>query len=127
SLPQVSGTVTLKRFAYTRPMAFRLDPDTITRRGRTEVETYDPENDTLAFDVMIVSPQPVRISNNLLDMHLAVEGSGLRVSGTDQRFGAQGTLAIEQNSKLFLQGHDFSVRDGKVVFENPTRIAPRLD
>jgi translocation and assembly module TamB len=47
--------------------------------------------------------------------------------GTNQRFGGRGNLRLIPGSKLYLQGHDFSVRDGKVSFDNPTRIAPRLD
>ena len=127
SLPAISGGVTLKHFTYTRPMSFRLDIDQLTGRGRSQVETYKPEDDSFTFDISVAAPQPVRIANNLLDMQLDVRAPGIRVSGTDQRFGARGQLGIEQGSKLFLQGHDFTVRDGNVSFDNPSRIAPRLD
>src|SRR5690606_5525520 len=75
----------------------------------------------------LVSPRPLRISNNLVDMRLDVTPPGIMVSGTNQRFGARGSLRIEPASKLFLQGHDFVVRDGTVTFDNPKRIAPKLD
>lgn len=127
ALPSITGRVTLKQFSYTRPISFRLDLDSITGRGATDVETYDPAEDLFDFDVLVVSPQPVRISNNLLEIRMNVENPGLRVAGTDQRFGAQGELTLQPGSKLFLQGHDFTVRDGTITFESATRIAPRLD
>lgn len=127
ALPNITGRVTLKQFSYTRPISFRLDLDSITGRGATDVETYDPEEDLFDFDVLVVSPQPVRISNNLLELRMNVENPGLRIAGTDQRFGAQGELTLQPGSKLFLQGHDFTVRDGTIVFDSTTRIAPRLD
>jgi translocation and assembly module TamB len=127
ALPNITGRVTLKNFSYTRPMAFRVDLDSLTGGGRTEVDTYDPDDDMFAFDVSVVSPQPVRIANNLLDMRLSVTPPGIRVSGTDQRFGARGQLRIARGSKMYLQGHDFLVSDGTVTFDNPTRIAPKLD
>lgn len=127
TLPNITGRVTLKQFSYTRPISFRLDLDALTGGGRTQVESYNPDDDTMSFDVAIVSPRPVTISNNLLDMRLDLGAAGVRLSGTDQRFGAQGQLRLVPGSKLFLQGHDFVVRNGTVSFDNPTRIAPRLD
>jgi translocation and assembly module TamB len=126
-LPQVTGTVSLSSFTYARPIAFRLDLDQLTGKTRTVVETYDPKNDLLAFDVSVVSPRPLRISNNLLDTSLEVSAPGLRLTGTNQRFGARGSLRLETGSKLFIQGHDFRVREGRIDFDNPTRVTPKLD
>ncbi|RLB47020.1 MAG: hypothetical protein DRI90_26775 [Deltaproteobacteria bacterium] len=127
SLPHITGTVSLTQFAYTRPMSFSIDIDQLTGRGRTVVDTYKPENDLFSFDIQVTSPRPLRLSNNLVDMRLGFVEGGIQLSGTDQRFGARGALRIEQDSKLFLQGHDFAVRDGTVTFDDPTRIVPRLD
>ncbi|MEZ4441749.1 MAG: translocation/assembly module TamB domain-containing protein [Polyangiaceae bacterium] len=127
SLPNITGRVTLKQFAYTRPISFQLDIDSLTGGGRTVVESYNPENDNVTFDVAVVSPQPLSVSNNLLDMRLDLGQSGIRLSGTDQRFGARGQLRIIPGSNIFLQGHDFAIGDGTVTFDNPTRIAPKLD
>jgi translocation and assembly module TamB len=91
------------------------------------VDTYNPKDDWVRFDVSLVSPEPIRIANNLLDMRLEVKRPGIQVSGTNQRFGARGTLQIVPGSKLFLQRHQFLVRDGTISFDNPTRIAPSLD
>jgi translocation and assembly module TamB len=126
-LPNVTGTVELTQFSYTRPLSFTVDLDRLTGRGRSQVETYDPEGDAFSFDVNLVSPRPLRIANNLVDTRLEVVPPGLRLSGTNQRFGARGRLRIDTGSKLYLLGHYFSVREGAVEFDNPVRIAPRLD
>lgn len=131
ALPNVTGRITLKQLAYTRAMNFQPTVgaavvDQITS-GRRRVDAYNPKDDWVSFDVSVVSPEPVRIANNLLDMRLEVKQPGVQVSGTNQRFGARGTLAIMPGSKLFLQRHQFNVRDGTIGFDNPTQIAPSLD
>jgi translocation and assembly module TamB len=127
ALPNVTGQVTLASFSYTRPMRFTVDLDQLTSKKRTIVDTYDPADDNLTFDIILRSPRPLRIANNLIDMRMRVNQPGLRISGTDQRYGARGTLSIDKGSKLSLQGHRFDVRDGRVEFDNPSRIAPKLD
>ncbi len=127
ALPNIAGIVMLTQFSYTRPMAFRLDLDQLTGRGRTIVETYDPKDNVFTFDVNVVSPRPLRITNNLIDMRLSVAPGGIKLTGNNQTYGARGLLRVERGSKIFLQGHHFSVRDGKATFDNPLRIAPRLD
>ncbi len=131
ALPNVTGRITLKQLQYTRAMNFQPTVgaavvETITS-GRQRIEAYNPKDDWVAFDVSVVSPEPVRIANNLLDMRLEVKAPGIQVSGTNQRYGARGTLAIATGSKLFLQRHQFDVRDGVITFDNATRIAPSLD
>jgi translocation and assembly module TamB len=76
---------------------------------------------------MVVSPRPLRIVNNLVDMRLDVTPPGLQLTGTNERYGARGTLRVQRGSKVYLQGHDFTVDDGTVSFDNTTRIAPKLD
>lgn len=126
-LPNITGTVSLTHFSYTRPMSFSVDIDELTSRRRTEVDTYKPEDDLFTFDIKLMSPRALKISNNLVDMRLAVTPPGIQISGSNQRYGARGALKIEPASKLFLQGHDFAVRDGTVTFDNPTKIAATLD
>ncbi len=127
TLPHVGGTVTLTSFTYSRPMAFRLDLGALTRAAATTVKTYDPDADHLTFDVNVVAPRSLRIENDLVDARLEIDPPGLRVSGTDQRFGASGALRIDPSSKLFLQGHDFRVRSGSVRFDDLSRVQPRID
>jgi translocation and assembly module TamB len=128
SLPDVKGTVTLTSFTYTRPIALSLDLGQLAGKPqRTTVSTYDPKNDVLHFDVNVVSPRPLRFSNNLVDMQLEVKQPGLELSGTNQRFGARGQLRILPDSKLRLRNSEFTVREGTVRFDEPLRIAPKID
>lgn len=129
NLPRVDGTVTLTSFNYTRPIVMSVDLGALTGRQRTTVETYDPAGDVVRFDVKIVSLQskPLRFSNNLADMKVEVSPTGLTLSGTNQRFGARGTLKILPDSKLMLRTTEFNVREGYVHFSDPFRIAPKVD
>jgi translocation and assembly module TamB len=99
----------------------------IGARQRTAVETYDPKNDSLRFNLTVVSPKPLSFANNLVDMKLEVVEPGLVLSGTNQRFGAKGLLRIKPESKLKLRSTEFEVREGTVRFDDPHRIAPKVD
>jgi translocation and assembly module TamB len=127
NLPEVTGSIKLTSFTYTRPIVMSLDLGQLTGRKRTEVQTYDPGADVVKFDVNVVSPNPLRFSNNLADMRLEVSQSGLRLSGTNQRFGARGALRILPASKLTLRTTEFEVREGTVRFDDLQRIAPKVD
>ncbi len=126
-LPDVKGTVELTSFSYTRPIELAVNLAQIGARQRTAVETYDPKNDTFRFNLTVVSPKPLSFSNNLVDMKLEVVEPGLVLSGTNQRFGAKGLLRIKPESKLRLRNTEFEVREGTVRFDDPQRIAPKVD
>jgi len=128
NLPEVKGTVSLTSFTYSRPIALSLDLNQLAGGPkRTAVETYDPKNDVLRFDINVVSPRPMRFSNNLVDMQLDVTQPGLALSGTNQRYGARGNLRILPDSKLRLRNSEFTVREGTVRFDDPLRFAPKVD
>jgi len=127
SLPDIKGTVSLTSFSYTRPIALNLNLSQLGRSQRTDVDSYDPENDVVHFNINLVSPRPLRFSNNLVDMELSVAPPGLVLSGTNQRFGARGMLRIQPDSKLRLRSTEFVVREGAVRFEDPLKIAPKVD
>lgn len=128
NLPEVKGTVSLTSFTYSRPIALSLDLNQLAGGPkRTAVETYDPKNDALRFDVNVVSPRPMRFSNGLVDMLLEVTPPGLALSGTNQRYGARGNLRILPDSKLRLRNSEFTVREGSVRFDDPLRLVPRID
>ncbi|MEJ7735620.1 MAG: translocation/assembly module TamB domain-containing protein, partial [Polyangiaceae bacterium] len=97
------------------------------RARRTEVESYDPHDDVVRFQIDVVSPKPLRFRNNLVDMQLTVVEPGLTLSGTNQRFGARGMLKIIPDGKLTLRSSEFEVREGWVRFDDATRIAPKVD
>jgi translocation and assembly module TamB len=127
NLPFVDGKVTLTSFNYTRPIVMSVDLGQLTSRQRTSVNTYDPAADVVRFRLNVVAPGALRFSNNLADMKLEASPAGLTLSGTNQRFGAQGTLRIQSGSKLMLRSTEFNVRQGYVRFEDPYRITPKVD
>jgi translocation and assembly module TamB len=126
-LPYVKGNVELTSFSYTRPIELAVNLAQIGARSRTAVEAYDPKNDSLRFDLNVVSPKPLSFSNNLVDMKLEVVEPGLSLSGTNQRYGAKGLLRIKPESKLRLRNTEFEVREGTVRFDDPHKIAPKVD
>lgn len=128
SLPDLQGTVRVEQFLYTRPIALDLSLGTISKDlKRTDVEVYDPANDVLRFDINVVSAKPLRVENDLVEMKLEIDERGIQVSGTNQRFGARGTLRILQDSKLRLRNHEFKVREGFVHFDDPTKVKAEVD
>lgn len=126
-IPDVTGTVQLTSFSYTRPIELAVNLGQLGARQRTTVETYDPKNDSVHFDLNVVSPRPLRFANNLVDMLLEVVDPGLALEGTNQRFGARGLLRIRPESKLRLRNTEFEVREGTVRFDDPHRVAPKVD
>jgi translocation and assembly module TamB len=127
NVPDVKGTVELTQFSYTRPIALNLSLSQLGRAPRTNVDTYDPANDFVRFNVNLISPRPLRFTNNLIDMDLEVMSPGLVLSGTNQRFGARGLLRILPDSKLQLRSNEFLVREGYVRFDDPLKIVPKVD
>ncbi|WP_437601093.1 translocation/assembly module TamB domain-containing protein [Sorangium sp. So ce590] len=127
NLPEVEGKITLTSFNYTRPILMSVDLGDLTGRQRTTVQTYNPAADAVRFRVTVLSPNPLHFSNDLADMRLEVSPTGLELSGTNQRFGARGSLRILPESKLMLRSTEFNVREGYVRFEDPFRIAPKVD
>lgn len=127
TLPDVKGTVTLTSFTYTRPIALSMSLSQLGRGQKTAVDSYDPADDVLRFNVTLVSPRPLRFANDLINMELEVVDPGIVFSGTNQRFGARGQLKILPDSKLQLRSSEFVVREGSVRFDDPTKIAPKVD
>jgi translocation and assembly module TamB len=128
SLPKVTGTVAVLSAEYTRPMAVTADLAALTGRGKkTEVDAYDPTRDNVELDVLVISKGPLRVRNDLVDAELRIDPAGLRVSGTDQRFGAVGSVQLNPGGQLRLRRNEFEIRQGIVRFNDPTRIAPQVD
>lgn len=128
NLPEIKGTLTLTQFLYSRPIALSLDLNQLAGAPqRTNVSTYDPKNDSFRFDVNVLAQRPLRLSNNLVDLQLDIAPPGLTMSGTNQRYGARGLLRILPDSKLRLRSSEFTVREGLVRFDDPLRLAPKVD
>ncbi len=128
ALPEVTGTVSVSSFTYRRPIALSLDLGELSRRiGRTEVSTVDPKGDFMRFVIKIVSPRPLVVDNDLADIRLEIQDPGIELSGTNQRYGAKGSLRLLPDSKLRLRNHEFDVREGYVRFDDPTRVKADID
>ena len=127
-LPRINGDVTVTSFDYTRPMSMTADITTLAQRGkRTEVENYDPERDVVEFDIQLRSLRPLHIENELLETDLMVDESGLRLKGTNQRFGMLGRLKLKPGGQISLRNHEFEIRQGWVRFDDLSRIEPQVD
>lgn len=128
ALPKVKGEVSITQFSYTRPIALSLNlGDLIPRPQRSNVETYDPAGDVVAFDINVVAKNSLKFSNNLVDLQLDVAQPGLAISGTNQRYGARGELKVGAASKLKLRQIEFDVREGTIRFDDPAHFVPKVD
>jgi translocation and assembly module TamB len=126
--PHITGAVTLNDLEYDRPVQMTADVSTLAQRGRrSQVEVYDPENDKLDFDVFIHARSPLRINNELIEAELALDKAGLELVGTNQRFGLRGQLQAKPAGRIHLRQHVFEIREGSVLFDDSTRINPRVD
>jgi translocation and assembly module TamB len=127
-LPRVTGDVTLRSFDYTRPVTMTADISSLAQRGkRTEVNTYDPADDVVQFEVRLRSLKAMKLQNNLIDAELDVADEGLLLAGTNGRFGLRGAVILHPRGKIFLRRSEFEVTQGRVRFDDMTRIAPEVD
>lgn len=125
--PRLTGAVTIQNFRYTRPIGVSADLDALARKGkRTEVVVYDPEDDMVDLAVRVFAPRPLLFRNNLLEADVSIESS-LLLTGTNQRFGLQGMMRVNQGGRLRLRSNEFDIRQGTIRFDDPLRIAPWVD
>ncbi len=127
-LPRLHGTLELDRVVYTKPIQLSRTLGELSRRRRADVEQYSPDEDRLELDLRVVDERPMRISNNVIDAEVRIEDSErpFRVVGTDQRFGAVGSLVIPRGLVRF-RDTDFEIRRGTIDFEDTFRIDPNFD
>jgi translocation and assembly module TamB len=128
SLPQLVGNVTLTSFVYSRPVKMSANITDLAQRGRrTEFDAYQPEGDLVSFDVNVRATKPLVLSNNLIDARLSIEDDVLQLAGTNQRFGVRGALRLAPGGRVRLTRNEFEIQQGRVRFDDPTRIAPLVD
>lgn len=127
-LPSLSGDLNVLSADYEKPMSVTADISTLAKRGeKTTVDAYDAEKDNLKVDVLVRSSKPLRVENDLVSATLSVDPAGLRLTGTDQRLGAVGSVEVDQGGRVFLRSHQFEVQRGLVRFTDPTRMRPEVD
>ena len=128
TLPQLVGNVVLSSFNYTRPVKMSANITDLAQRGkRTEFDSYQPEGDVVSFDVNVRSTEPLMLKNNLIEASLSIEDDVLQLAGTNQRFGIRGALRIAPGGRFRLTKNEFEIQQGRVRFDDPTRIAPLVD
>jgi translocation and assembly module TamB len=128
ALPQLVGNVMLNSFTYSRPVKMAVNITDLAQRGkRTEFDAYQPEGDLVSFDLNVRSSKPLLLDNNLIDASLSIEDDILQLAGTNQRFGIRGALRIAPGGHVRLTRNEFEIQQGRVRFDDPTRIAPLVD
>jgi translocation and assembly module TamB len=128
ALPKIGGEVLIKSFEYTRAVTMNADIATLTGRPkRTQFESYDPDKDLVELDVLITSKGSLQLNNNLIEANLDLEPPGLRLTGTNQRFGLRGSVKVLPGGRIRFRRNDFEVQSGEVQFEDATRVSPRVD
>jgi translocation and assembly module TamB len=123
---RVGGELTLRDAEYVRSinLVTGLGGD---GNGRRTVDHYDPANDWVDLDVQLKTATPIRIRNNLVEVMLETGNVGLRVTGTNQRFGLRGELYALAGGRFHFPTNDFDVRSATVRFDDATRVAPQVD
>jgi translocation and assembly module TamB len=127
-LPRLHGTIVLDRVMYTKPIQLSRTLGDLSRRERADVEQYDPADDRLELDLRVVDERAMRIQNNVIDGEVRIEDTErpFRIVGTDQRFGAVGSLVIPRGLVRF-RNADFEIRRGSIDFEDTFRLDPNFD
>ncbi len=123
---RLGGELTLRDAEYVRSinLVTGLGGD---GNGRRTVDHYDPANDWVDLDVQLKTATPIRIRNNLVEVMLETGSVGLRVTGTNQRFGLRGELYALTGGRFHFPTNDFDVRSATVRFDDATRVAPQVD
>lgn len=128
ALPRVAGNVTLKSFEYKRPVTMTADISSLAQRGkRSEFEAYDPNDDAIELDIRISSERPLKLQNNLVEAELLLDERGLELAGTNGRFGLRGDVSLKPGGRIKLRRSEFEIKEGRVRFDDVTRIAPTVD
>jgi translocation and assembly module TamB len=127
-IPNLHGTVRIRRFLYTRPIQLGQTLNELSRRRRQDVQRYDPAADRVSLDLRVVDDSTMHVANNLIEAELTIEDSErpFRVVGTDQRFGVLGTLAVNRGTVRW-RNAVFEIQRGKIDFDNESEIDPRFD
>ncbi|MCC6215320.1 MAG: translocation/assembly module TamB domain-containing protein [Polyangiaceae bacterium] len=128
ALPRVEGEVTFRSLEYTRPLTMVADLDALAKRGkRSSFESWDPDGDRVAFDVTVRAARPLVVQNELVETSLILPREGVTISGTNQRFGARGTVRLAPGGRIRLRQNEFEIVQGTLRFDDPSRITPEVD
>jgi hypothetical protein len=122
--PLLTGTVTVRSGTYAR----RFDPSSgifglAAGAGAGGGSTAAASAFPLRFDLRILAPSTLRVSNNVADL---TANADLRLSGTYDRPVLLGRAEVERGWLIF-EGNRYVVTRGTIDFNNPTKIEPFFD
>ena len=102
------------------PRALIADPS-----QRLAPSVYDPDKEVMTFDVgLIVSASdPLKVKDETTDVDLYGD---LAMTGTNQRFGLMGALAVSRGRVGFI-GREYTFASGTIEFRDRYAFAPRFD
>jgi translocation and assembly module TamB len=127
-LPKLSGRVDVDGAHYERVMNMTADLASIGSRGKkTDIVDVDPEDARLALDVVFFSRRPLELKNQLVSASLSIDPGGVRISGTDKKFGAVGNVGVLTGGSIVLRQNKFEIQTGIVRFTDPVELRPEVD
>jgi translocation and assembly module TamB len=124
---RVEGVVDIESFLYEKRMGASLLETGVGGAKRTEVDVYDPARDVATFDIEVKAKRGFRVRNNLVDATLNIGSGGMRVAGTNQRWGVLGELVVGKQGTFKFRRHDFEITNGILRFEDDTKVDPNID
>jgi len=127
-LPKLSGRIDVDSAHYERVMSMTADLSSLgSRAKKSDVVDANPEDASLEFDVIVFGRRPLQVKNELVEVGLAIDPSGVRISGTDQKFGAVGNVKVASGGHIYLRQNVFEVQNGIVRFSDALRLRPEVD
>lgn len=127
-LPRLTGRVVVDSASYERMMSMTADLASLTARGKkSDVNTLNPADDKIEFDVVVVGRRPLSVKNDLLEAELTIDPQGVHLTGTNQTFGAVGSVEVESGGKILLRSSKFEIQRGSLKFSDPARLSPEVE
>lgn len=122
----LAGEILVRQATYTKEFVeggslfdFGQDDGVVARGASVAAPTLP-----LSYDIAIRAPSTIRARNSLLQQ--VVARADVRLVGTFERPGLQGTIDLERGDVLF-QGKRYQIRDATISFNNPNAIEPFFD
>lgn len=92
--------------------------------SRRLAAAYDPAAEIVTLDVALGLVDGVRVKNDDLDLQM---NGQLRLTGTNERVGLLGSLALEPGGRVGFVGREYETESGLIELRGRTRIEPRYD
>lgn len=116
---KVRGGLSVSR-AEVRP---RIDLSSLVG-SRTLAAAYDPSAEIFELDIGLTFAQEMKVKND--DIDVALRGD-LRLTGTNERIGLLGSLAILRGGRVSFVGREYRTEGGLIEMRERFVVAPRYD